>query len=77
MVVQKAGGSILMANSDHLPQLVSLQRYKGCFLLIRAHQCGVLMDARITSYSFKHLWFQQEQIEGKDLSYKLGFIVMS
>ena len=44
-----------MANSDHLPQLVIRQRYKGCFALIRAHQCEILMDGRITSYSFKTL----------------------
>ena len=45
----------MMANSDHLPQLVILQRYKGCFTLIRAHQCEILMDGRRTSYSFKTL----------------------
>ena len=75
--VSEGGGFLLMANSDHLPQLVILQRYKGCFALIRARQCGVLMDGRITSYSLKHLWFQQRQLRGEDISYKHDFIGMS
>ena len=75
---QKAGGSLLVANSDHLPQLVILQRYKGLFHLDKGSSVWCTDGQQdITSYSFKHLWFQQEQIEGKDLSYKLGFIGMS